>query len=363
MALYFGGTSLLLHGDGADGSTVFVDETGKAVTAYGNAHISTAQSKFGGASMYFGGIWDYLAVPDSVDFNLNSADFTLEAWVFNTQATGNYPAILGQWGGPSYSFILYVANNGTFDCQFGVPNVARLTTAITYTQNTWQHIAVTRQGSVFTLWVDGISRATTSYSGAIPNSTVPLYIGHQHDAIAYGSQVWGWVGYMDEVRILKGAALYTTNFTPPSSPLGIIPRIQIGIQPHTIGNFAAGNYNPVQGKPKEAIISTDLTDRAPYGMPNSLTAGLANPFEFKGRGRITGTVAEKALPANTPLRRKVMLHRLPEGLFVAATWSDAVTGEYTFDHIKPECKYTVTSYDHTGTYRAVIADNLVPTPL
>lgn len=104
-------------------------------------------------------------------------------------------------------------------------------------------------------------------------------------------------------------------------------------------------------------LFTLLADCAPYGLPNSPR------FEFKGKGQITGTVAEKATPANTPLRRKVMLHRLPEGTFVAATWSDATTGAYTFSGIRPDLQYTVTSYDHTGTYRAVIADNLVPTAL
>lgn len=353
MALTTGGVSLLLHGNGANNSTAFTDESGKTVTAYGNAKISTAQSKFGGSSVYFGGAWDYLTVPDGEDFSLGTADFTLEAWVFNTQAPGNYPAILGQWGGPTYSFILYVANNGTFDCQFGVPNVARLTTAITYTQNTWQHIAVTRQGSVFTLWVDGISRATTSYSGAIPNSTVPFYIGQQHDAIVYSSAEWGWVGHMEDVRIIKGTALYTAPFTPPTAQLALIDPIAIAISPLGSGQFLPGNYNPVQGKPAMQANRTDLQDQLPFGIA-SAPVGM---FEFKGRGRITGTV--KNTPAS-PVYRKVALHREPDGLFVKAVWSDPITGVYEFNGVHPDHAYTVSSYDHTQAFRAVIADRVIP---
>ena len=46
-----------------------------------------------------------------------------------------------------------------------------------------------------------------------------------------------------------------------------------------------------------------------------------------------------------------------------ATWSDATTGNYAFNGVRPDCKYFVTSFDYTGTYRAVIADNLTPDPL
>lgn len=100
----------------------------------------------------------------------------------------------------------------------------------------------------------------------------------------------------------------------------------------------------------------DLQDRFPYGAWKT-PAGV---LELKGRGRITGTVAEKALPVNTPLRRLVRLHREPDGMFVKATWSDPVTGAYVFNGVRPDCKYTVTSYDYSGAYRAVIADNITP---
>lgn len=134
----------------------------------------------------------------------------------------------------------------------------------------------------------------------------------------------------------------------------------VAVQPHTVGTFAAGAYNPVQGKPKEALLVINLTDCAPYGLPGSLTTAGASLFEYKGKGRITGTVFEDTQPADTPLRRLVRLHREPDGAFVAATWSDAVTGEYVFNGIRPDCKYTVTSFDHTATYRAVVADRLIP---
>lgn len=82
---------------------------------------------------------------------------------------------------------------------------------------------------------------------------------------------------------------------------------------------------------------------------------------FGGTGQITGTVKEKTLPANVPLHRRVCLVEEKTRLLVAETWSDATTGNYTFDCIDMERTYTVMAYDHTGLYRAVIADNIIPT--
>ncbi len=75
-------TKLLLHMDGSNGSTNFVDSAqSRSVTANGNAQISTSQYKFGGASGYFDGSGDYLTVPDSSDWTFGTGDFTIDLWV------------------------------------------------------------------------------------------------------------------------------------------------------------------------------------------------------------------------------------------------------------------------------------------
>ena len=78
---YYNHVALLIHGNGTNGSTVITDQKGKTVTANGNAQISTAQSKFGGASAYFDGTGDYLSVASSADFGFGTGDFTIECWV------------------------------------------------------------------------------------------------------------------------------------------------------------------------------------------------------------------------------------------------------------------------------------------
>jgi hypothetical protein len=82
-------TQLLLHANGANNSTTFLDSssTKKTVTAFGNAKISTAQSKFGGSSASFDGTNSYLSLPDSSDFNLNTEDFTFDYWMKSSSSS------------------------------------------------------------------------------------------------------------------------------------------------------------------------------------------------------------------------------------------------------------------------------------
>jgi hypothetical protein len=79
---------------------------------------------------------------------------------------------------------------------------------------------------------------------------------------------------------------------------------------------------------------------------------------YGGRGRIEGTVKEKGTP-DVPVARQVWLIAEVTGTVIRETWS-APDGSYVFDYIDHRYKYTVVAFDHTGNYRAVIADNLAP---
>ena len=96
--------ALLLHFDGADGSTTFTDSslTPKTRTANGDAQIDTADSKFSGASGLFDGTDDYITTPDSADFVLGSEDFTIDLW-FNCNAPSGAIRHLAGQNGPTSS--------------------------------------------------------------------------------------------------------------------------------------------------------------------------------------------------------------------------------------------------------------------
>lgn len=114
---------------------------------------------------------------------------------------------------------------------------------------------------------------------------------------------------------------------------------------------------------KVAVLGMVVLHRSAIGTTRTrmLDAPLrVRDVAFGGPGVITGTVEEKGTPANTPLRRRVRLHREADGLPVRETWSDAATGAYEFAGIDPAYRYTAIAYDYEHNHRAVAADNLTP---
>jgi len=92
-------------------------------------------------------------------------------------------------------------------------------------------------------------------------------------------------------------------------------------------------------------------------------SGLRKELYYGGNGRIQGTVKEDLPLTDLPLRRRVILCVENTGLAIRETWSDAVTGAYSFEWVREDYRYFVAAFDHAHNYRAVIADNLTPEPM
>ena len=216
----FGSVSLLLHGDGANGSTTIVDSSPspKTVTAFGDAQISTAQSKFGGASIAFDGTGDGLTVPDSSDFNFSNGDFTIELWVYFISLSGIDCIATDGWNSGVFSPWLILQNNSNLQF-FASSNgsswdiAANLAIKSSASINTWYHIAVCRSGNTIRTFCDGINTGSATSSAALV--AVNSNIGIGANAIGGGDAI---NGYIDDLRITKGVARYTSNFTPPTAP-------------------------------------------------------------------------------------------------------------------------------------------------
>lgn len=219
----FANVSLLLHMDGTNGSTTFTDSSPNnfTVTPFNQAQISTAQSKFGGASGLFDGASDYLTVPDDVDFAFGTGDFTIELWARFTVANSgiNYSLVAqgtaGFTSNAGFFFLRHSSNNLRFiftDDGTGASGFKICDTPFSPTVNVWYHLAVTRSGTSIRLFIDGVLSNTLTSSAAIFNSTRAVSIA----ADEVGAN--GFSGYMDDLRITKGVARYTANFTPPTAP-------------------------------------------------------------------------------------------------------------------------------------------------
>jgi hypothetical protein len=209
--------SLLLHGDGTNGSTTIIDSspTPKTVTAFGNAQISTAQSKFGGASIAFDGAGDYLTLPTSANFQFGTGNFTVDGWVRVNTVTSKANGVFQQGTtlfpqSTTNSVALGTQNN---NWQIYAKNVQSVSVAA-LAVNTWYFFALVRNGTTTSLYVDGtsviqVTADSTDYTGQT------LGVGSIFGTSAFNTTM---DGYIDDLRITKGVARYTANFTPPTAP-------------------------------------------------------------------------------------------------------------------------------------------------
>jgi len=205
-------TKLLLHCDGADASTTFTDSgvTGHTVTANGNAQLDTAQKKFGTASGLFDGSGDDLTIPDSADWDLGTGDFTIDFWVRFNSLSGEQ--FLSFRSGVIQFYKESVGHEVVFRGLSGGTQTVQ-TSGAGLATDTWTHIAVVRQGtgaSDFDIYVDGVSKASGQISNDLSGS-VQWIIGSENQSSGY---INSWI---DEFRISKGIARWTTDFTPPTS--------------------------------------------------------------------------------------------------------------------------------------------------
>lgn len=204
-------TKLLLRCNGQNGGIVFTDEAGKTVTAVGDAQLDTAQKKFGTASGLFDGTGDYLSVPDSGDWNFGTGDFTIDLWTRFTNATAANNELVGQRADANNRWIFMVdITNLVFNLYTGS---ATATTSLrkthTMSNNTWHHIALVRSGNTFTLYQDGVSLGSVTSTDSIADLAAALTIGFSDSDY--------FTGHLDEIRISKGIARWTANFTPPTA--------------------------------------------------------------------------------------------------------------------------------------------------
>jgi len=190
------------------------DQTAKNVfETVGDAKVSTAQYKYGSGSIAFDGTGDNITIPSSPNLDFGTGDFTIELWI-NFSALSTNRVLLDKWvSGNANSWQLYWRSIGT-SITFLVgastillqdPSTSRITT------NTWYHIAVTRSGSTNRLFIDGTQVASATDSTNLTN-TNRLCIGEQLSTLTND-----FSGYIDDLRITKGYARYTANFTAPTA--------------------------------------------------------------------------------------------------------------------------------------------------
>jgi hypothetical protein len=216
-------------------------------------HPDTAST----GAVSFDGSGDYLTLSGDTDFVFNAPsgstnDFTIEGFFYLNSFTASYYVLGGIWSAETdEEWLIQIQNNG---------NMRFLTTSGTSFYSAgigtkkWYHFAAVRSGSTITLYVDGTSVGNYTNSNSLGSASKTLYWGTQDGG------TWDWNGFISNIRVAKGTALYTSNFTPPSTALTNVTNTKLlccqsttsattaAVAPGTItanGNAAGTTYNPL----------------------------------------------------------------------------------------------------------------------
>lgn len=211
---------LLAGFNGTNGATSYTADIGGAATFAGNAALSTAQVKFGTASLLLDGAGDYVDFPAAAGLQGSTGQFTVEGWMRCTGSAINNWELAGQWdsttanvswaffcsGGQLY-FRFYDTTNAQCDTAFYIGNAP---------QNTWVHYAADRDAAgVIRTYVNGVvSGNSSAHAGkTLHTSNRPVRVGAVQDYAG----TYDFPGYIEEVRITKNVARYGGAFTPQSA--------------------------------------------------------------------------------------------------------------------------------------------------
>lgn len=288
----FKSTTLLLNAD----TNTFVRDVSNnnfAITVNGDTRPSAFSPYNTNWSNYFDGTGDYLSIADNASLELGSESFTIECW-FNIPSSGSTYTLLNKnrsGTGAVGGFALDVSSTTIrmyINGDSGTTLIPSVTTTVPL--NTWNHIAVVRSVSGSTtnyVFLNGVSVGTSSTSTAIIDNSEPWWIGSTNLS---GSTYNLLAGSISNLRILKGTALYTTNFTPPTSPLTAISNtVLLTCQSNrfidnSTNNFTITRNGDVAIKASGPFTETDVTTGSGY---------------FDGSGDYLNTSTTQIIPAST----------------------------------------------------------------
>jgi hypothetical protein len=237
----------------------FIDNSSNAfaITVNGDTRISKfapfnipasySTASYGGSG-YFDGSGDYLSIASATALNLSSGDFTIEAWVYWSGSNANstifnkdgliassYPSYDMSLNGSGYIICYVGSGNGTSSLQ-------SITSSTLLPSNTWVHLAFVKNSTTLTLYQNGVSVATATQTVTITDGGKALLVGYN------AGQAAGYYfsGYISNARIVKGTAVYTAAFTPPTTPLTAISGTSLLCNFTNAGIYDAATINDGQ---------------------------------------------------------------------------------------------------------------------
>ena len=200
-----------------------------------NPSASWSAATYGGSG-YFDGNGDYLTTTDNAAFQFAGGNFTIESWVYPTTAS----QMALNASGTSAGFTEYILSTTNFLASTSGSNWdVSLTFTNALTANAWNHVALVRNGNVYTAYKNGEVNGTVTVAGSLITSTAQPVIGSRVGQTDFS-------GYMSSLRLVKGTAVYTSNFTPPTAPLTAITNTSLLLNFTNAGIYDATSKNDLE---------------------------------------------------------------------------------------------------------------------
>ena len=260
-----------------------------AVSAFGPFLTSSVyDAAVNGASAYFDGSGDYISSSSSSDFAFGTGDFTVDFWFYLTASS--WRLLLDQVYN-SLGIAIWINP----DRELGFwPGATEFATTAPVNYNAWNHVALVRSSGVTRIYANGVSGATYSDSNNY-TSTVGFKV-----ASDYVQETYGYKGYISNVRAVKGTAIYTSNFTPPTAPTTAVTntKLLLNMADGQAIDSAAQNNLTLVGNAK--ISST----QSKFGGTSIYFDGTGDEAKYSSRGFGTGDFTMEAwvYPESQPQR-------------------------------------------------------------
>ena len=230
--------TLLVNGSFDENTSIAPAKFRTASTTVSAGELDEVSLPAGAVS--FNGSSTYLSVPYSSNFDFGSGDFTIEFWMYTSSSgnstkglmafshnASNYAQAL--WYFPTASTIsFWCSSNGT------AWDVASNVATGTFALNTWYHVAVSRSGSSIRLFFAGVLQNTVTFAGTLTGTYDRNWIGATTANGYYN-------GLLSNIRVVKGTAVYTANFTPPQAILPAITNTQLLLNVTSSADFIKDN--------------------------------------------------------------------------------------------------------------------------
>ena len=263
-----------MKGEGTNGGTNFIDSSvynttlTRTVTGSGQVFTSTTQKIFGSSSIFFNGSGSLInvgtgsAVSSSV-LNLGTGSWTFETWCWPISSSLIGKTIYGDYGQTTNSTNRYLFR--FFNGKFGLyhrPSSLEVQTVSNIAFNTWNHLAITKTGSILRVFYNGnLETVNNSWNRSMDPDPLhaPTIGGYWQDASTYSPIGW-YAGYLDELKISKGIAKYTGSFSIPGIPEIVSSSISVLLRGND--SFADSGPNSLQINTSGGV---SLTSSGSYG--------------------------------------------------------------------------------------------------